>query len=122
MDMNANDFNFELLHLGINQSGPEEGTATAMLLAELFGFPLRETKDSWFVNEQFEVMKKPFRGTMGHFAIATSDILAARKWLESKGIEFDDHSAVYDENGRLKLIYSNNEIGGFAFHLTQKNG
>ena len=26
-----------------------------------------------------------------------------------------------DENGKLKLIYSNNEIGGFAFHLTQKN-
>ena len=33
--MKAEDFGFELLHLGINQSGPEEGTATAKLLAEL---------------------------------------------------------------------------------------
>ena len=32
-----------------------------------------------------------------------------------------DDLYVYDENGKLKLIYSNNEIGGFAFHLTQKN-
>ena len=55
--MKAEDFGFELLHLGINQSGPEEGTATAKLLAELFGFPLRETEGSWFANEQFEVMK-----------------------------------------------------------------
>lgn len=118
--MNAKDFGFELLHLGINRSGPEEGTATAKLMAELFGFPLRETEASWFVNEQFEVMKKPFRGTLGHFAIGTNDINGARKWLESKGIEFDDSSAAFDENGKLRLIYSNNEIGGFAFHLTQK--
>ena len=39
--MKAEDFGFELLHLGINQSGPEESTATAKLLAELCGFPLR---------------------------------------------------------------------------------
>ena len=119
--MKAEDFGFELLHLGINQSPPEEGTATAKLLAELFGFPLRETEAAWFASEQLEVMKKPFRGTLGHFAIATNDAAGARKWLESKGIAFDESSAAYDENGKLKLIYSNNEIGGFAFHLTQKN-
>lgn len=119
--MKVNDFGFELLHLGINRSVPEEGTATAKLMAELFGFPLRETETAWFVNEQFEVMKKPFRGTLGHFAIGTNDIAGARKWLESKGIEFDESSATFDENGKLKLIYSKNEIGGFAFHLTQKN-
>lgn len=120
--MNAKDFKFELLHLGINQSGPEEGTATAMLMAELFGFPLRETEGSWFANEQFEIMKKPFRGTLGHISIGTCNAGEARKWLESKGIEFDESSASYDENGALKLVYANTEIAGFAFHLTQKNG
>ena len=35
--------------------------------------------------------------------------------------ETADGMYLYDENGKLKLIYSNNEIGGFAFHLTQKN-
>lgn len=119
--MEAKDFGFELLHLGINQPDAEEAAKTAQLLAGLFGFPLRETDGSWFANEQFEVMKKPFRGTLGHIAFATNNAVEARKWLESKGIEFDESSATYDENGKLKLIYSNNEIAGFAFHLTQKN-
>lgn len=119
--MDAKDLDFELLHIGINQSGAEEGAATARCMAELFGFPLRETEGSWFANEQFEIMKKPFRGTHGHFAVATSNAAEARKWLESKGVEFDESSAQYNESGELKLIYSNKEIGGFAFHLTQKN-
>lgn len=118
--MEAKDFKFELLHLGINQSGAEEGAATAKLFAELFGFPLRETDGSYFANEQFEIMKKPFRGTLGHFAIGTCDAVGARKWLESKGIVFDETSAQYDDNGGLKLIYAHTEIAGFAFHLTQK--
>lgn len=118
--MNAKAFGFELLHLGINSADAQEGTATSKLMAELFDFPLRETDGSFFANEQFEIMKKPFRGKHGHFAIGTSDAPGARKWLESKGIEFDESSAQYDENGKLKLIYANTEIAGFAFHLTQK--
>ncbi|MGE4276764.1 MAG: VOC family protein [Lawsonibacter sp.] len=119
--MDQNKFGFELLHVGLNQSGAEEGTATAMRMAELFGFPLRETDGSWFANEQFEIMKKPFRGTHGHFAIGTNDAGTARAWLESKGIRFDESTAQYGEDGKLKLIYSSDEIGGFAFHLTQKS-
>lgn len=118
--MEAKDFKFELLHLGINQSGAEEGAATAKLFGELFGFPLRETDGSYFANEQFEIMKKPFRGTLGHFAIGTCDAAGAKKWLESKGIVFDETSAQYDDKGGLKLIYAHTEIAGFAFHLTQK--
>lgn len=118
--MTAKDFDFQLAHLGINSKDAEEGKATAALLAELFGFPVREGNSSIFVNEQFEVMKKPFRGTLGHFALTTNDAAGARKYLESKGIEFDESSASYDENGRLKLVYANNEIGGFAFHITQR--
>lgn len=119
--MDASKLGFELLHIGVNQSGAEEGQATAALLAELFGFPLRETDGSWFANEQFEIMKKPFRGTHGHFAVGTNNAAEARKWLESKGITFDESSAQYDAEGKLKLVYFNNEIGGFAFHITQKN-
>lgn len=118
--MDAKELGFELLHLGINQSGEEESLETAKLMAELFGFPLRETEGSWFANEQFEIMKKPFRGTHGHIALGTSDAGKARAWLESHGLDFDESSAQYDESGKLKLIYSNNEIGGFAFHLSQK--
>lgn len=119
--MNADELGFELLHVGVNQSNAEEGTATAKRMAELFGFPLRETDGSWFANEQFEIMKKPFRGTHGHLAIGTNNAGAARAWLESKGIRFDESTAQYSESGKLMLVYSSDEIGGFAFHLTQKS-
>lgn len=118
--MEAKDFDFQLAHLGINSKDIDEAKATVALLTQLFGFPVREISLSYFVNEQFEVMKTPFRGTLGHFAITTKDAEGARKWLESQGIEFDESSATYDENGKLKLIYANNEIGGFAFHITQR--
>lgn len=114
------EYGFELLHLGINCPDEEAGKATAALLVSLFGFPARDAGVSTFVNEQFEVMNFMGRGTIGHFAIGTTDIVGAKAMLESKGIEFDPASATYFEDGRLKLIYAKNEIGGFAFHLTQK--
>ncbi len=117
--MNAKDLNFRLLHIGINSADLEEGKATAELLAELFGFPLRETDGSWFANEQFEIMKMPFRGKHGHIAIATSNAGEARSYLESKGVVFDESSAKYEADGKLKLIYAQTEIAGFAFHLTE---
>lgn len=118
--MDPKELNFQLAHLGINQADAAEGAATAALLASLFGWEQRDTEGSIFVNEQFEVMKKPFRGRLGHIGITTSDVVKARAWLESKGIVFAEESANYDENGRLKLIYARDDIAGFAFHITQK--
>lgn len=118
--MTPKELDFQLAHIGINSPDAESGIAAATLMAELFGFPLRDTEGSVFANEQFEIMKKPFRGTHGHFSLTTNNAAAAREWLESKGIDFDESSAVYEENGRLKLVYANTEIGGFAFHITQK--
>ena len=117
--MNVKDFNFRLLHVGINSANLEEGRKNAELMADLFGFPMRETDGSWFLNEQFEIMKMPFRGHNGHIAIAVSDAAGARRYLESKGIVFAEESAKYDEDGKLKLIYAETEIAGFAFHLTE---
>ena len=119
--MDVKDLGFQLGHIGINQADAEEAKRTAALMAELFGFPLRETDGSIFANEQFEIMKMPFRGKMGHFSILTDDAAAARAYLESKGIVFDESSASYDENGKLKIVYARDDIGGFAFHLAQKN-
>jgi len=118
--MDAKDFNFSLLHIGINTTGAEEGIAIANLLTELFGFAQRDTVGSIFVNEQFEVMKKPFRGRLGHIAIATDDIVAAKAYLEGKGIVFADETAGYGPNGELRVIYTRDDIAGFAFHLSQR--
>ena len=118
--MDAKNFGFELGHIGINQADAAEAKQNAALLAELFGFPLRETDGSIFANEQFEIMKKPFRGRLGHFSIRANDAAAARAYLEGKGIVFDESSASYDENGKLKIVYARDDIAGFAFHLAQK--
>ena len=118
--MDVKDFGFELGHIGINQTDAAEAKQTVAILTELFGFPTREADSSTFVNEQFEIMKLPFRGRLGHFSIRTDDAAAARAYLEGKGIVFDESSASYDENGRLKIVYARDDIAGFAFHLAQK--
>lgn len=117
--MNVKDLGFTFLHLGINQENKEEAKKTAELMTTLFGFEQRKTSASIFLNEQFEVMEMPFRGTLGHIALGTKNAQEARKWLESKGISFDETTAKYDDNGKLIFIYANDEIAGFAFHINQ---
>ena len=64
-------------------------------------------------------MKKPFRGTHGHLAIATNHIARAKWHLERKGYVFDEASAAIKE-GKLVAVYLKDEIAGFAVHLLQK--
>ena len=118
--MNAKELGFELAHIGINQEDAAEAAITAALFSDLFGFKLRETGGSIFAAEQFEIMKKPFRGRLGHIAIRTADAGAARQYLEARGIVFDESSAVRGSDGSLLIISARDEIAGFAFHLVQK--
>lgn len=118
--MDVKDLDFSLGHLGVNQADDAEAKRTVALLGDLFGFPARETDGSYFVNEQFEVMKMPFLGRLGHVAILTSDVAEAKKYLESKGVVFNEESANRNSDGKLMAIYFQEEIAGFAFHLKQK--
>jgi 2-dehydro-3-deoxyphosphogluconate aldolase/(4S)-4-hydroxy-2-oxoglutarate aldolase len=119
-DKEIKDLGFELAHIGINQENAAEAEKTAELLCALFGFSARETDGSVFVNEQFEIMKHPFLGKMGHVAIRTSDPDRARAYLEGKGVAFREDTAGYGPDGRLNAIYFRDDIGGFAFHLLRK--
>jgi 2-dehydro-3-deoxyphosphogluconate aldolase/(4S)-4-hydroxy-2-oxoglutarate aldolase len=114
------NFGFEVMHVGFNQENAVEARQNADLLKTLFGFGSRETPISFFSTERIEIMKKRGAGTLGHIAIGTNDIVTAKKFLESRGVEFDDSTADYFPDGRLKLIYLKKEIAGFAFHLVQK--
>lgn len=114
------ELDFELAHIGINQENAEEAAKTVALLSALFGFSSRETSGSFFVNEQFEVMKRPFLGRLGHIGIRTADAAKARSYLESKGIQMNEDTAAYDDTGKLRLVYFQEDIAGFAFHITQK--
>ena len=60
------------------------------------------------------------RNGHGYIAIATSDLPAARAYLEEKGFAFDDSSVKRFPDGRILVIYSREEIGGCAIHLMQR--
>lgn len=120
-NIRAEELGFELMHLGINNPDASAGKATAETLCDLFGFACRETEGSYFVGkDEFEVMKKPFLGQLGHFAIGTTDVAKAMKYLEGKGIAFDESTAVRGEDGKIRVIYFAQDIAGFRIHLTQK--
>lgn len=114
------NFEFEVLHVGINAENEKEALKTAEFLKKLFGFAAKETPVSFFSTDRIEIMKSGGRGKCGHVAVGTGDAAAAKKYLEEKGVEFDEDSAAYLADGRLKLIYLKDDIAGFAFHLIQK--
>ena len=80
----------------------------------------KEGKSSVFAGTGIEVMKTPYLGTNGHIAVGTNDMERAVYHLERRGISFDEATAKRDEKGKLKAIYLEDEIGGFAVHLVQK--
>lgn len=114
---------FEIVHLGVNCLNESDAIACAAQFETLFGLaanPKKESADARFTGTQIEWMKKPGRGTHGHLALATSDLPAARAWLEQKGFSFAEDSVKYFPDGRPMVIYAKQEIGGFAIHLMQK--
>ena len=109
----------ELRHVGINSGSPEQAMQDAQKICFLMGLPVKDGNSSTFAGDAFELMKKQGRGTHGHIAIACNSIARARWHLERRGFTFDESSASV-KDGKLKAIYMNGEIGGFAFHLVQK--
>lgn len=114
---------FEIVHLGVNCKDEAEAIGCAEQFRALFGLepnPAKESADARFTGTQIEWMKKPGRGTHGHIALATADLPAARAYLEERGFAFDDASVKRFADGRVMVIYSCKEIGGFAIHLMQR--
>lgn len=110
---------FEVRHIGIHQGDQIEAEKHARLLAEMFGFGVREAAGSYFVTEQIEVMKTPYLGKVGHIAIGTNKLPMAMQYLEQKGFTFRPETAGM-KDGRTAAIYLEQEISGFALHLLQK--
>lgn len=115
---------FRIVHVGVNL--PDEASAhrCANRFEELFGLsvnPEKESKDASFTGTEIEWMKYRGLGEHGHIAIETTDLPAAREYLEEKGFHFIDDTAKYFPDGRVLVIYAEEEIGGFAIHLMQKN-
>ena len=115
-----NMLGFELRHVGINHSGEKAAEQTAMFFERAFGFPKQDKGGAFFAGTYVEAMKKPFYGTNGHIAIATPNVARAAWYLHTRGVAFNWKSAGYNEDGMLRVVYLQKELGGFAVHLVQK--
>lgn len=112
---------FEVKHIGINNADEETAVNEGKKLAALLGWKVqKESEKGLFVGESFEMLKSPIRGTHGHIAVATSNVERARWHMEQRGFTFDDSTATFTADGRMKFIYLNEEFGGFAIHLLLK--
>ena len=110
----------ELRHVGVNSGDPEKAMADARMFAKLMGWEVKDGNGSTFAGTGFECMKKPFRGTHGHIAIACNNIARAKWHLEQRGFVFEDESTASMKNGKMTAIYLKEEIAGYAVHLLQK--
>ena len=110
----------ELAHIGINSADEAEAAKTAETLGMLLNMAVKPGNSSIFVGKkEFEIMKKPGRGTHGHIAIKTNNVDRAIYHLGLRGVKFDMDSKNV-KNGKTTAIYMADEIGGFAIHLVQK--
>ena len=115
-----NMLGFELRHVGINHPDANQAEETANQFEHLFGFPKTDKGGAYFAGPYIEAMKKMFYGTHGHIAIATNHPARAAWYLEQRGAKFNWKSAGYNKDGTLRVVYLQDEIGGFAVHIIQK--
>ncbi len=111
---------FELRHVGINNPNDETAGQVAGQFEHLFEFPKQDKGGAYFAGPYIEAMKKPFYGTHGHIAISTKYPFCAAWYLEKRGAKINWDSAGYNEDGSLRCVYLQEEIGGFAVHIVQK--
>ena len=112
---------FELRHVGINCESREEAEKALKMIELMFGFKGQTPgKTAVFAGKEFELIYNPYLGKNGHIAIATNSMERAVAYFNRLGIKFKDGTAKYDEKGKLKAIYFEEEIAGFAFHLLRK--
>ena len=101
------------------EKDPEEAAKTAETIASLLSMAVKPGNSSIFVGKkEFEIMKKPGRGTNGHIAIGCNNVDRAIYHLSQRGVKFDLDSKNV-KNGKTIACYFADEIGGFAFHLVQ---
>lgn len=111
---------FDLRHVGINCPDENASNQTAGIFEQFFGFPKTDRGGAYFAGEVIEVMKKPFYGTHGHIAISTYAPERAAYYLQQAGAKFNWDSAGYNPDGALRVVYLQDEIGGFAVHILKK--
>jgi len=111
---------FELKHVGINCENEEEAIKAAKRFCYLFNLDYKAGNSSIFAGKDFECMKKMFLGKYGHICIGVNDENRALYNLAKKGVEFNEDTRAFNEDGSTKNVYIKEEIGGFAVHVMKK--
>lgn len=119
MNSEAEALDLRIAHIGINAENAEEAQKLAARFCDLFGLDAVATPKSHFAAPLVEVMDAPGRGKNGHVALHVNDIPAAERYFAAHGLNVDETSRQLNADGSTFLVYFDQEIGGFAFHLTR---
>lgn len=111
---------FQMVHVGINCQSPEEAEGVADMFDNAFGFAKKVGNSSVFASTYVECMKQPFKGKMGHIAVATNSVKRAMYQLKARGYTIDEQSIKCDAKGNPTVAYLKDDFGGFAVHLVLK--
>lgn len=111
---------FQLAHVGVNCADASLALATANLLQNVFGWQTKQGNSSVFASDKVECMSGGGRGTLGHIAVSTPNVKRAMAQLANNGVQFDEQSIKQDKNGKIVVVYLQQEIAGFAIHLVER--
>jgi 2-dehydro-3-deoxyphosphogluconate aldolase/(4S)-4-hydroxy-2-oxoglutarate aldolase len=107
---------FSFVHVGVNGTTAESAAADAASFASLFGLAIKDGAGSIFISEAIELLKGPYLGERGHLAIRCNDVERAVARFRGMGIKTLADTERLDQ-GKLKTVYLDFSIGGFAIHL-----
>jgi 2-dehydro-3-deoxyphosphogluconate aldolase/(4S)-4-hydroxy-2-oxoglutarate aldolase len=108
---------FDFGHFGMNCDTAEAASKTIDNLCAAFSLAKGEIATSYFANWKIEASKWKLPGEKGHIAISTNSVFRAKRFLQTRGIEFLDETMVYDDYGNLKGIFTKSQFGGFAIQI-----
>ena len=109
---------FELGHIGIGTSGPEEGHRLADELGAVFGMPSEHgNTGNWALMRGIEVVNGQTPGAHGHIAVQCNSVVRAIHYMENNGHPIRYSSFRFRYPGRLSFAYLEEEFGGFGIHL-----
>lgn len=113
---------FKFRHLGINVNGSSAAQGIVETFGEVFGQEIIPLPKSTLVGREIEIMHGGGPGANGHICFTVSSIPEALEYLSGRGWQADFKTAQYAEDGRIKIVYLEKALSGFAIHLFEERG
>lgn len=107
-----------LIHFGINTDSIDEARKAASRF-EVFGLCSKEGSASTFMDSTIELMHTMFRGKHGHIGFKCFNVERTLEYLRRYGFTPAQDSIKLNEKGKIKVVYLNEEVEGFALHLVR---